>query len=197
MFFIYALINTLFGAIIGILTTNPNYEYRPSFTPPGIVFLIAWNTIYILTALIAHKIDIYSERQRIECRISTWFMILYFIQFVLQHVWVGVFFVAKLYYIAFIVIILLDITVIYMLNNAKHVLGSSNAKLIYWTRIIYLGWLLIANMLMIASLFNFVKANPDATIHTPAGNICQGSMMAKILKTLVGNGFIESPEYCW
>lgn len=194
MYIFYALLNLMVGMLMGLLTT-PNerghFEYRSSLTPPGYVFSIAWTTIYLGTALSA--LD--NETRKDSDYSNYWkFCVLYFTQFILQHIWVVSFFVLKLYLLSGIIMIALIYTVYLM--YFKYQCESVKNKESYSLRtglinlggrrfigLFYLGWLFVASLLLLDSIIQSYNAG-HTSLTKPVSSICEGTFANQIISII-------------
>lgn len=114
---------------------------RPPLSPPSWVFPVAWSILYILMGisfyLIWNKRDMYADKKRAY--------LLYFLQLFLNFIWSPIFFGAQNYLLAFIILVLLVITVVFMIVEFYDI--ERWAALL---QIPYLIWLLFAGYLNLA-----------------------------------------------
>ena len=128
------LIPVIMGGIIGlIISPFMNYQNltKPPFSPPGIVFPIAWTILYIIMG--------YSFNKQNEQNKT-----IYYTQLIVNGLWSIIFFIFKWYLFSSIWIILLIILVIIMIYkfyNENKLSGLINLP--------YLIWLLFALYLSI------------------------------------------------
>lgn len=85
--------------------------YRPSFTPPTLVFPIVWTILYFLMAVAAYRIWLLGQRG-INVNKA---LILYSIQLILNFAWTIIFFRFKFLWIALVELIIL---LIFIINTA-------------------------------------------------------------------------------
>ncbi len=113
---------------------------RPPFSPPAIVFPIVWSVLYILMGISLYLIwnngDDYADK--------TMSYALFGFQLFLNFIWSPVFFSANQYLLAFIILVVLWITVLFMITSFYKI--SKPAALL---QIPYLIWLTIAGYLNI------------------------------------------------
>lgn len=113
---------------------------RPPFSPPSIVFPIVWSVLYILMGISLYLIwnsdDRYTDK--------TFAYTLFGFQLFLNFIWSPVFFSANQYLLAFIILIVLWITVLLMIVSFYKI--SKPAALL---QIPYLIWVTIAGYLNI------------------------------------------------
>ena len=135
---IYSLLPIIGGAIGGLITSgymDYNDIVKPPLSPPGIVFPIVWTILYILMGIsyfIATKDN--NDSKELDQ--------IYLLQLLVNFLWPIIFFVLKMYFTAFLWIILLIILVIVMI---KELLKEN--KVSSYLQIPYLIWLLFATYL--------------------------------------------------
>ena len=130
----YIIVPLILGAIVGFLSgSSSGYKemIKPSFAPKGIVFPIMWSILYILMGISRYLIDGFNRAEKI-----------YNIQLILNLLWSFVFFTFKLYFVAFLWIIVLIICVIFMIREFLRIKASSGL-----IQIPYLLWLIFACIL--------------------------------------------------
>ena len=114
---------------------------RPPLSPPSILFPIVWSILYILMGislyLVWNNSNSYSDK--------TSAFVLFAVQLFLNFIWSPIFFSAQQYLIAFIILVLLWITVLLMIISFYRI--SKVAGLI---QIPYLIWLTFAGYLNFA-----------------------------------------------
>ena len=135
---IYSLLPIIGGAIVGLITSGyMNYTdiVKPSLSPPGIVFPIVWTILYILmgTSYFITTKDNESNKELDQ---------IYLLQLLVNLLWPIIFFILRMYFTAFLWIILLIILVIVMIKELLKV-----NKLSGYLQIPYLIWLLFATYL--------------------------------------------------
>ena len=137
---IYSLLPLVGGAIVGLITTG-YMDYgdmiKPPLSPPGIVFPIIWTILYILMG-ISYFIATKDKEDNKELDQ------IYLLQLLVNFLWPIIFFVLKMYFTAFLWIILLIILVIVMIKELL-----KNNKISGYLQIPYLIWLLFATYLNI------------------------------------------------
>ena len=137
------LIAELVGVLGSLLSGNTGEIYtsliKPPLSPPGWLFGVVWPVLYLLMGIAAYLI--YQAPQTLERQKATAF---YWIQLFVNFLWPIVFFRFEWYWIAVVIIILLDILV------------SITARLFYkinkaagYLMIPYLIWILFATCLNI------------------------------------------------
>lgn len=104
---------------------------KPDLAPPAVVFPIAWTILYVLMG-----ISLYMNRNNKKN------MITFFIQLMLNYLWVFVFFGAQSWLGGFIVIILLDVMILYTILEFY-----KENKLSAYMLIPYLLWCIFASYL--------------------------------------------------
>jgi len=143
------LITELVGVLGSLLSGNTGEIYtsfiKPPLSPPGWLFGVIWPVLYLLMSIAAYII--YQTPQTLDRKKATTF---YWIQLFVNFLWPIVFFRFEWYWIAVVIIILLDILVsittlwFYKINKAAGYL-----------MIPYLIWILFATYLNIGiAVFN-------------------------------------------
>ena len=104
---------------------------KPDLAPPSVVFPIAWSILYVLMG-----ISLYMNRNNKKNMVS------FFIQIMLNYLWVFVFFGMQSCLGGFIVIILLDVMILYTILEFY-----KENKLSAYMMIPYLLWCVFASYL--------------------------------------------------
>jgi tryptophan-rich sensory protein len=104
---------------------------KPDLAPPSVVFPIAWSILYVLMG-----ISLYMNRNNKKN------MVTFFIQLMLNYLWVFVFFGMQSWLGGFIVIILLDVMILYTILEFY-----KENKLSAYMMIPYLLWCVFASYL--------------------------------------------------
>ena len=111
---------------------------RPPLSPPAIVFPIVWTILYILMGISLYLIwnngDIYANKSAAYT--------LFGFQLFLNFIWSPVFFSAKQYLLAFIILVVMWITVLIMIISFYRIYKPAGLL-----QIPYLIWLTIAGYL--------------------------------------------------
>jgi len=102
---------------------------RPRLSPPGIIFPIVWNILYLLMSI---SVILVKEKDRNNLKI-------YYIQIILNALWSPIFFVLKNYLLALIELNILLITVLFMFYKF-----CRESKVSGYLLIPYLIWLIYA-----------------------------------------------------
>ena len=137
---IYSLLPIVGGVLVGLIISGyMNYGdiIKPPLSPPSYIFPIVWTIIYILMGMsyfIATK-DKENDKDLNQ---------IYLLQLFVNLFWPIIFFVLKMYFTAFLWIILLLILVIVMIKELL-----KNNKISGYLQIPYLIWLLFATYLNI------------------------------------------------
>ena len=137
---IYSLLPIVGGALVGLIISGyMNYGdmVKPPLSPPSYIFPIVWTILYILMGIsyfIAAK-DKENDKELNQ---------IYILQLLVNFFWPIIFFVLKMYFTAFLWIILLLILVIVMIKELL-----KNNKISGYLQIPYLIWLLFATYLNI------------------------------------------------
>ena len=140
----HTILPLIIGGIVGIITSgymNYNDLIKPTLSPPGIVFPIAWTIIYLLIGIsytmLKEKGEVAKETKQ-----------LYYIQLIFNYLWTFIFFVFKLRLLSVLWIIILDVLVIIMTYQFYKQNKLSGILLIP-----YVLWLLFATYLNISIYF--------------------------------------------
>ena len=137
---IYSLLPIVGGVLVGLIISGyMNYGdmVKPPLSPPSYIFPIVWTILYILMGIsyfIATK-DKENDKDLNQ---------IYLLQLFVNLFWPIIFFVLKMYFTAFLWIILLLILVIVMIKELL-----KNNKISGYLQIPYLIWLLYATYLNI------------------------------------------------
>ena len=137
---IYSLLPIVGGALVGLIISGyMNYGdmVKPPLSPPSYIFPIVWTILYILMGIsyfIATK-DKENNKELDQ---------IYLLQLLVNFMWPIIFFVLKMYFTAFLWIILLLILVIVMIKELLKI-----NKISGYLQIPYLIWLLFATYLNI------------------------------------------------
>ena len=146
---ILSLVITYAVAFIGSLFTSPNTStawynsIKPAITPPSIVFPIVWNILFLLIAISLYLVIIHSKKKQ-KKEIYTLFVI----NFALNILWSVIFFGLKLPALAFIEIILLWVSILFLILKTKKI--NKTASYLLWP---YLVWVTFATLLNILIAF--------------------------------------------
>ena len=125
------LLPVLIGALVGLITSESmdyNMLSKPAFAPPGAVFPIVWTILYILMGI---SYGILKTNNQTDEEIDR----IYYIQLAINALWSIIFFTLKWRLFAFVWIILLAITVIYMIMkfyNKNKISGLLQIPYILW-----------------------------------------------------------------
>ncbi len=137
---IYSLLPIIGGVIVGLITSGyMDYKnmVKPPLSPPSYIFPIVWTILYILMGISYFLATKDNENNKELDQI-------YLLQLLVNFMWPIIFFVLKMYFTAFLWIILLLILVIVMI---KELLKEN--KISGYLQISYLIWLLFATYLNI------------------------------------------------
>ena len=135
---IYSLLPIVGGGLVGLIISDyMNYHdmIKPPLSPPSIAFPIVWTILYILMGIsyfIATK-DKENDKDLNQ---------IYILQLLVNFFWPIIFFVLKMYFTAFLWIILLIILVIVMIKELLKI-----NKISGYLQIPYLIWLSFATYL--------------------------------------------------
>ncbi len=137
---IYGLLPIIGGALVGLIISGyMNYGdmVKPPLSPPSIAFPIVWTILYILMG-ISYFIATKDKEEDKELNQ------IYLLQLFVNLLWPIIFFVLKMYFTAFLWIILLVILVGVMIKE----LFNKN-KVSGYLQILYFIWLIFAGYLNI------------------------------------------------
>lgn len=140
----HAILPLIIGGIVGMITSgymDYNDLIKPTLSPPGIAFPIAWSIIYLLIGisytLLKEKGEVPKETKQ-----------LYYTQLIFNYLWTFIFFVFRLRLLSVLWIIILDVLVIIMTYQFYKQNKISGILLIP-----YVLWLLFATYLNISIYF--------------------------------------------
>ena len=140
----FALITVALGWIVGMVggaTMGYTGLVRPSFTPPDIIFSIVWPILYAMIGVSLY-ITIVTKTRNTALRIASF--IIWGVQLALNFLWVPVFFNARQFFWAFIILAVVDAMVTTLI--------AINFRINKWSAILlipYLLWLGFATYLNI------------------------------------------------
>lgn len=119
-------------------TTSSWYQQiKPSITPPNFVFPIAWTILFVLIALSIYFVWIKASDDD-----KTRIIWIYGFNLVFNVLWSGLFFALKNPLFAFIVIIAMEISIVFMM-----ILSWRIDKKAFWMLLPYLVWVAFATVL--------------------------------------------------
>lgn len=144
-FLISIAIPLLVGGFSALITMGDMDIYKqintPPLSPPSWLFPVVWTILYFLMGvslyLVWNKQDIYLDKKKAY--------LLFCLQLFLNFIWSPVFFTARSFLLAFIILVLLIITVVFMIVEFYNI--DKRAGLL---QIPYLIWLLFAAYLNMA-----------------------------------------------
>jgi tryptophan-rich sensory protein len=130
------------GAVSGIATAGGIDDWfyalnKPFFNPSRTVFGPVWTLLYLLMG-----ISLYLIHRQTSSPLRTKAIIIFGVQLILNFVWSFLFFKYRLLGIAFIEIILIWVSIVFMINSFY----SVNKKAAY-LQILYLVWVSFATLL--------------------------------------------------
>ncbi len=135
-------------AIIGSLFTSSStdtewyQEIRPSITPPNWVFPIVWNILFFLIALSLY-FSWTSGKKRQKKKIALVFLI----NFILNILWSALYFGLRNPLLAFIEIIILELSIIAMVIITYKI--SKKSSYLLFPYLIWVGFAIVLNFLSI------------------------------------------------
>ncbi|MGC9309665.1 MAG: TspO/MBR family protein, partial [Candidatus Nanoarchaeia archaeon] len=112
-YFIVAIVSIFLVAFIGSLFTNTGEWYesiKPDITPPGWVFPVVWNILFLLIAISFYLAMVSSDKKEIKKVV-----IVFIINFILNILWSYFFFSLQKPFFAFIELILLWFSILVMI----------------------------------------------------------------------------------
>ena len=139
------IIPLLVGGISAFLTRDSMSTFekvaKPPLSPPGWLFPVVWTILYFLMGvslyIVWNKQDIYVDKKKAY--------LLFCLQLFLNFIWSPVFFTARSFLLAFVILVLLIIAVAFMIAAFYNI--DKRAGLL---QIPYLIWLLFAAYLNMA-----------------------------------------------
>ena len=131
------------GALSGYLTMNSMSLYndlaKPPLTPPGWIFPIVWTILFVLMGISAYLIYISDSKERVQA------LQIYAIQLMLNFLWSLVFFNMQAYLLAFVILILLWISIFAMIKmfyDINPIAGKLQVPYLLW--VTFAGYLNLA-----------------------------------------------------
>ena len=132
------------GGLAGVLTMNSMGFYetinKPPLAPPGFLFPIVWAILYTLMGISSYLIW---KEHTAESRMALY---IYAVQLILNFIWPLIFFNGRMYLFAFVWLLVLLATVIYMTVKFYEI-----NKLAGLLQIPYILWLIFASYLNFAT----------------------------------------------
>jgi len=131
------------GALAGYLTKDSMSMYqellKPPLTPPGWIFPVVWTILFILMGISAYMIYVSDSKEKVQA------LQIYAIQLMLNFIWSLVFFNMQAYLLAFVILILLWISIIAMIktfNQINPIAGKLQVPYLLW--VTFAGYLNLA-----------------------------------------------------
>ena len=124
------------GSLAGNVMNGFDGIYKPSFTPPAIVFPIAWTILYILMGISSYLIYESDSNDKKDA------LLLYGIQLVINSLWTYFFFNLKWFLFSFILVLIILLLVIIMILKFYKI-----NKTAAYLQIPYVIWLVFAAVL--------------------------------------------------
>ncbi len=138
LFIFLALVAGGIGALLGGNMNDFENIAKPRFSPPAIVFPIAWTILYILMGISSYLVCVNkTDNKFVSSACKS-----YIIQLIVNVLWTPIFFRFKLYFIAFIWILLLIGLVINMIIKFYKIKPLAGIL-----QLPYLFWLIFASFL--------------------------------------------------
>ena len=124
------------GSLIGNVQNGFEGITKPSFTPPALVFPIAWTILYILMGVSTYIIYESNSKEKSKS------LIIYGIQLILNASWTFFFFNLNWFFFSFILVIIILILVIIMIYKFYNI-----NKTAAYLQLPYVLWLIFAAIL--------------------------------------------------
>ena len=124
------------GSIFGNVMNGFDGINKPSFTPPAIVFPIAWTILYILMGISSYLIFESDSSEKDSA------LLIYGIQLVINSLWTFFFFNLKWFLISFVLVLIILLLVIVMIIKFYKI-----NKTAAYLQIPYVVWLIFAAIL--------------------------------------------------
>lgn len=135
------------GGLSAFITKDATKSFetinKPPLAPPSIIFPIAWTILYVLMGIASYII--YQSNGLTDKKEKKDALILYIIQLIFNFFWSIIFFNLKMYYFAFIWLIILWIFIVLLLIKANRI-----NKIAYYLLIPYIVWVTFAGYLNIS-----------------------------------------------
>jgi len=135
------------GALSGYLTKNSMSLYqelvKPQLTPPGWIFPIVWTILFALMGISAYLIYVSDSKEKNQA------LQIYAIQLMLNFIWSLAFFNMQAYLLAFVILILLWISIIAMIKvfyEINPLAGKIQVPYLLW--VTFAGYLNLAIYLL-------------------------------------------------
>lgn len=149
LIYLICIIIAFIPAIIGSLFTTADSQWyesvKPSITPPSFVFPIVWNILYLLIGISLAKSWISSKKKQKKSLAYA-----YSVNLILNAIWSPVFFGLHLPGLAFLIILGLLISILFMIKINYKINKKSSYLLIP-----YLLWIIFASILNGMIAFSF------------------------------------------
>lgn len=134
------------GGLSAFLTNDAMKEFKslnqPPLSPPSFLFPIVWTILFVLMGISSYLIYKNNESTKINERKNA--LMFYAIQLIFNFFWSIIFFNLKMYYFAFVWLIVLLVFLILLMKNAKVVNKTS-----FYLLIPTLLWIIFAGYLNI------------------------------------------------
>ena len=126
------------GALLGGSMDDFETVNKPSFSPPGFLFPIVWTILYILMGISSYLVCVNKTDKKFVDRAC----IIYVLQLIVNVLWTPIFFRFKLYFVAFLWILLLIALVVFMIIKFYKIKPLAGLL-----QVPYLLWLIFASIL--------------------------------------------------
>ena len=124
------------GSLIGNVSQGFDGIIKPSFTPPTIVFPIAWTILYILMGISSYLVFESNDINKDKA------LFIYGIQLIINSLWTFFFFNMKWFLFSFFLVLLILLLVIIMISRFYKI-----NKVSAYLQIPYVAWLCFAAIL--------------------------------------------------
>ena len=126
------------GALLGGSMDDFETVNKPSFSPPGFLFPIVWTILYILMGISSYLVCVNKTDKKFVDRAC----VIYVLQLIVNVLWTPIFFRFKLYFVAFLWILLLIALVVFMIIKFYKIKPLAGLL-----QVPYLLWLIFASIL--------------------------------------------------
>ena len=126
------------GALLGGSMDDFERVNKPSFSPPGFLFPIVWTILYILMGISSYLVCVNKTDKKFVDRAC----VIYVLQLIVNVLWTPIFFRFKLYFVAFLWILLLIALVVFMIIKFYKIKPLAGLL-----QVPYLLWLIFASIL--------------------------------------------------
>lgn len=136
------------GALSALITRGDMDIYKtvnkPPLSPPGWLFPVVWTILYIVMGISLYLVRTSNSRNRKREAYAV-----FFIQLFLNFIWSPIFFSLRAYLLAFVVLVLMWISILLMIilfKNIRRIAGYMNIPYLIW--VTFAGYLNLAIYLL-------------------------------------------------